>query len=73
MAISLSSQPIKVIEPDLKASFPPLISDVSLSLGVDGEKGRLRYSDTGLVDLFMLQSVLPFSPASDSGQSVLVH
>ena len=28
--------------------------------------------DTGSVESFILQSVLPFSPASDTGQSVLV-
>ena len=74
LAISLPSQPINVNEPEFEVSFSPFISDGSVSLGADGEKVPIKIlRDTGSVESFILQSVLPFSPASDTGQSVLVR
>ena len=47
---------------------------MAVSLGADGEKVPIKIlRDTGSVESFILQSVLPFSPASDTGQSVLVR
>ena len=45
-----------------------------MSLTADGEKVPITIlRDTGSIESFILQSVLPFSTASDSGQTVFVR
>lgn len=66
LAVSLSGQTTATIESDIGSSFAPFISDGLVSLGDNGEKVPIKIlRDTGSVQSFILQSVLPFSSRSD--------
>ncbi|KAL2103158.1 hypothetical protein ACEWY4_000026 [Coilia grayii] len=74
LAISISGQPRNVCESNVHPGFAPFLSQGFVSLTADGKKVPINIlRDTGSVESFILQSVLPFSSKSDSNQSVYVR
>ncbi|KAL2086091.1 hypothetical protein ACEWY4_017150 [Coilia grayii] len=74
LAVSMSDPPRQASENNFDCSFAPFVSTGFVSLSTNGKKVPIKIlRDTGSVESFILQSVLPFSCESDSGQSVCVR
>ncbi len=72
----MESQSVENKEPDVDffPSYTPFVTEGLVTLVGDEEEDPIKIlRDTGAIDSFILESILPFSPQSYIGENVLIR